>query len=568
LPIAEAGVESMKMSKDKNNTKAQLVSELGEMRRRLAALEASAAQHRQVEEELRESEEKYSTLVEQSTDAVLITQDGVFQFVNSAVKDVYGYTVEEMTGMPFFGTLAPECRNLVTRRYEARMAGKKVPPHYEAKIRCKDGTIRDVEISSRLMRYKGRHATTAVVRDITDRKRAEEKSQQRSREIAALHRVLISITQTLDLNRVLREIVVQVGSTLELVYTRIALASEDGSIGTGSEHFAGIEPLPQNVLPDAVIERIIMTNRPMIVNNVNRVRNVNPLVKAAGIKSYAGIPIRTVDATIGALFVHSIRRCAFANSMELLTAFANQAAIAIQNARLYDAVKAERTRVEQLLEQVITAQEDERRRLSLDIHDTVTQSMYGMLARIGAANELLLRSAPEAARTELTHAKEAMEQTLTDLRRVAVDLHPPTLDRLGLAQALRQHIDHLARSSEDIAYSLKIEGRLRRLQSRVEIGAYRVAQEALSNVRRHSGATKVIVKLQFLPGRVILEVSDNGKGFDLAEAMSQSTKDGRMGLAGMRERAEILGGNFKVESSPGAGARVKLSIPITQRDDE
>jgi len=568
LPIAKATVESMKMPKNENRTKAQLIGELAEAHRRLAVLEAPEVQHRRVEEELRESEEKYSTLVEQSTDAVLITQDGVFQFVNSAVKDVYGYTVEEMVGMPFFGTLAPECRDLVTGRYEARMAGKEVPPHYEAKIRCKDGTIRDVEISSRLIRYKGRRATMAVVRDITYRKRAEERSHQRSREMAALHRVLVSTTQTLDLNRVLSEIVVQVGSTLESVYTRIALANRDGSIGTGSEHFAGIEPLPRNVLPDAVIERIIMTNRPVIANDVSRARDVSPLVKTAGIKSYAGIPIRTVDTTIGALFVHSTRHRAFASSVELLTAFASQAAIAIQNARLYDAVRAERSRVEQLLGQVITAQEDERRRLSLDLHDSVTQSMYGVLARIGAANELLLRLAPGAARTELVHAKKAMEQTLTDLRRVAVDLHPPALDRLGLAEALRQHIDHLAWSSENIACSFKVKGEARRLPPRLEIGAYRVAQEALSNARRHSGATKVMVKLQFSPGCVHLEVGDNGKGFDLSKALRESPMNGRMGLAGMMERVEILGGSFKVKSSPGAGTRVKLSIPSTHHDDE
>jgi PAS domain S-box-containing protein len=548
------------MCADKKKTKAQLLNELSEVRRRLAEVEALEAQGKQVEEDLRESEEKYSTLVEQSTDAVLIVQDHIVRFGNTAVKDVYGHTVEEMIGTPALVTLAPEWRDLVFERYEARIRGEEVPLHYEAKIRCKDGTDKDVEISGRTIQYKGERAIMAVVRDITHRKREEERSLQRSRELTALHNVLLSTTQTLDLREVLEEIVFQVGSAVDSAYTAIVLVNQDGSVGIGSEHFAVIEPLPESPLVDAITYRIVRSGRPVVVRDARKAKSISPVLKMAGIRSYAGMPIRAIDVPIGVLFVHGTRPDAFAGSMELLTAFANQAAIAIQNARLYDTVRVERSRVEQLLKQVLTAQEDERRRLSLDLHDTVTQSMYGVLARIGAANELLARSAPGAAQTELGYANKAMEQTLADLRRVARNLHPPALDTLGIVEALRQHIDDFALNNAEVDYTLTVRGEIQRLPSNLEIGAYRVAQEALSNARRHSGATRVAVRLEFLPGSVRLEVSDNGRGFDFPKAMTDSAINGRMGLAGMIERAEILGGSLRLETSPGAGTRVQLSI--------
>lgn len=552
--------------KDENKTKQQLIDELVEMRRRITELETSEAQRKQVGQELRESEAKYSTLVEQSTDAVLITQDGVFQFVNKAVEEVYGYTVEQMTGMSFLGTLAPECRDLVVQRYESRVAGREVPPVYEAKIQCKDGTTKEVEISGRLIQYQGRPAVMAIVHDITHRKIAEEKILRRSRELAAMHTVLMSITQTLDLEQVLKEIVSQVGAAVESVYTRIVTVNQNGSLGIGSEDFAGITPVPDGPWPRGVTDRIIASGEPIIVDDVDAPGDSGPFHLAAGIKSFAGMPIRTKDATIGVLLVHSAKRNAFAGSMELLVAFANQAAIAIENAQLYDTVRSERLHVQQLLGQVLTAQEDERRRLSLDLHDTITQSMYGVLAHIGAADELLSRSNPVKLQAELVHAKKALDQTLADLRRVAVGLHPPSLGNCGLAQALHEHINDFTRNNKDIECSFRVKGEPQRLPSNVEIDTYRIAQEALNNVRKHSAATKVVVLLQFLPGGISLQVSDNGKGFDFDGGITAKVTDGHLGLAGMVERVEMLGGTLRVKTGPGRGTKVMMSFsgPATE----
>jgi len=135
-------------------------------------------ERKRVEEVLRESEAKYAALVEQAVDGVMIAQDGVFRFTNEAMTEISGYTVEEMAGMPFLDMVVPELRHLVARRFRSRMAGKKLPPAYETKIQCKDGTVKEVEARSRTIQYQGRPANFSVVRDVTERKRAEEKLQE------------------------------------------------------------------------------------------------------------------------------------------------------------------------------------------------------------------------------------------------------------------------------------------------------------------------------------------------------------------------------------------------------
>jgi|GEM_PF-651310 len=140
-------------------------------------------ERRQAEEALRESEFKYSALVEQALDGVLIIQDGIYKFVNRAILEISGYSMKEMIGTPFLEIVAPEFKDKIAQRYKLRMAGKKVPSVYEAKIKRKDGTIKDIEISAGLIQYQGKPANMAVIRDITERKKSEERIKEMSQQI-------------------------------------------------------------------------------------------------------------------------------------------------------------------------------------------------------------------------------------------------------------------------------------------------------------------------------------------------------------------------------------------------
>ena len=169
--------------KDEQKTKQQLVAELAEMRQRIAELEELETERKRMEEVLRESEAKYSTLVENSRDGIVILQGGVMKFANTASLEIVGYTPEELLGIDFLKMVTPEDREMVMKRYADRMAGKEVPSIYEMALIRKDGITVPVEVNATFINYEGRPADLVVIRDITERKRAEEELRRSNQEL-------------------------------------------------------------------------------------------------------------------------------------------------------------------------------------------------------------------------------------------------------------------------------------------------------------------------------------------------------------------------------------------------
>ena len=169
--------------KDEQKTKQQLVAELAGMRQRVAKLEELETERKRMEEVLRESEAKYSALVENSRDGIVILQDGVMKFVNTASLEIVGYTPEELLGIDFLKVVTPEDREMVMKRYADRMAGKEVPSIYEIALIRKDGITVPVEVNATFINYEGRPADLVVIRDITERKRAEEELRRSNQEL-------------------------------------------------------------------------------------------------------------------------------------------------------------------------------------------------------------------------------------------------------------------------------------------------------------------------------------------------------------------------------------------------
>ena len=169
--------------KDEQKTKQQLIAELAEMRQRIAELEELETERKRMEEVLRESEAKYSTLVENSRDGIVILQGGVMKFVNTASLEIVGYTPEELLGIDFLKMVTPEDREMVMKRYADRMAGKEVPSIYEMALIRKDGITVPVEVNATFINYEGRPADLVVIRDITERKRAEEELRRSNQEL-------------------------------------------------------------------------------------------------------------------------------------------------------------------------------------------------------------------------------------------------------------------------------------------------------------------------------------------------------------------------------------------------
>jgi two-component system sensor histidine kinase UhpB len=215
--------------------------------------------------------------------------------------------------------------------------------------------------------------------------------------------------------------------------------------------------------------------------------------------------------------------------------------------RMMHRLEAERRRAGSA---ALQAQEEERTRVARDLHDEVNQSLTGLLLRLEAARE----AAPPELEAELAETKALANQAMRELLSLARQLRPTALDDLGLAAAVAGQVEQLAHG--EIEAEIEIDGDFSDLSDDAQLVVYRVAQEALSNAARHSGADRVEVRLRRLSSDgVELVVGDDGRGFAFDES------EGGLGIGGMRERALLIGGELTIESRPGRGTTVRLAVP-------
>ncbi|MFC1899492.1 histidine kinase [Chloroflexota bacterium] len=273
-------------------------------------------------------------------------------------------------------------------------------------------------------------------------------------------------------------------------------------------------------------------------------------------------PIRSKGELIGILAVGEKQSGTIFTSEEidLLMTIANEAAIAIENARMLDSLRNEQLRADQLLGQVVQVQEEERERISADLHDGVAQWLAAASYQIQTINTLLSRNGGDKAAIELTTMENTIDRSLKELRRVVIGLRPPALDELGLRHSLRHILEDLKK--DEIECIFKETGMSVRLPSSIEIAVFRIVQETLNNIRKHANASQVYLHLHLQSNQLLVEIRDNGKGFDLYQTLDSAISVGHMGLLGMKKRAETLGGAFKIKTEVGMGTIITLELPI------
>jgi signal transduction histidine kinase len=289
------------------------------------------------------------------------------------------------------------------------------------------------------------------------------------------------------------------------------------------------------------------------------------------LRAALGVPLMVGDQCKGALVVHSVNpdRRFTTREGELLATFASQAGAAFEKARLYqlsldqlERLELARAELETALATVVRIQEEERSRIAADVHDGVVQMMAGGLCELQAAMAYFPQE-PELVEAKQQRARELVRDSITELRRVIYDLRPIALDAAGLAPAVETLIDDLQNGC-DVRLQLRVLGTPGRLSPDVEISAYRIIQEALNNVIKHSAATKAQVGIRFAEGALHISVCDDGEGFSLEESASSHGQSA--GLIGMRERARGVGGTLSVSSQIGGGTAVSAEIPCTPRE--
>ncbi|MGQ9556949.1 MAG: sensor histidine kinase [Desulfurispora sp.] len=214
--------------------------------------------------------------------------------------------------------------------------------------------------------------------------------------------------------------------------------------------------------------------------------------------------------------------------------------------------------IQQLGLSIILAQEEERKRVAREIHDGPAQSLANIVMRAEFCLKLLELN-PELVRNELTALQSLVRQSLQDVRKIIFDLRPMVLDDLGLVPAVKRYLEEF-KTRDNINYEFVLRGQERRLETTLEVAVFRIIQEALNNIKKHAGASFVLVKLELAQSRINVSVKDNGCGFTPETVLPRPDGSG-FGLRGIRERLQLLNGGISIHSAPGKGTELSFWVP-------
>jgi signal transduction histidine kinase len=372
--------------------------------------------------------------------------------------------------------------------------------------------------------------------------------------LKAVRDAVLAVTAQHSVDDVLQRLVDSARELAGARYAALGIPDESGGFrrfltsGMSDELVARLGPLPRK---HGVLGAMLETPTPVRTEDLH----THPRFKGwwpsghPDMRSFLGVPIVAPEGVIGAFYLtHKEGAAAFADAdQQLIELLAAHAAIAITNARLY-----ERSRELSTLA--------ERNRLALDLHDAVSQKLFGVVLAAESAATLLDRErAGEDARAQVARVGALAGEALEELRALIDELRPPDLERDGLCGALRKQIDVL-RGVHPAHIDLETDDGATVGPAR-DAEVLRIAQEAIANALRHAGAEHVGIVLRARPdgegGGLVLEVSDDGTGFDPS---SPELRSRRLGLTSMEERAARLGGMLAIRSAPGAGTTVRLEV--------
>ena len=411
----------------------------------------------------------------------------------------------------------------------------------------------------------------------SNRKRTEDAVRRQNEQMKALHNILLSITQTFDLDKILREIVSQARTVLGSEYTSIVTVNDDGSLGIGCEDLVDIPPLSVRARAKGITRNIITTGQPVAFDDIEADENPNPALVSAGIRSYAGVPIETKDRTMGVLFVHSTKPAAFSRSMALLTSLANQAAIAMENARLYQ----EASTVGALREA---------NRLKTELLANVSHELRTPLASIKGFCTSTLRFYDRLTDDEKLDSLREIDQAsdrLTELVENLLELSRLEDAGLKIDKELTRIEPVITATVEDMRRKAKEHHLVTRVAKPlpvIEADPRRLRQvmdNLLSNAIKHSPPdTEVTILCEAKGKEIVVGVRDQGVGiapeeqarvferfYQVALPGGGKPSGAGLGLTISKRIVEAHGGRIWVESEVGKGSTFCFALPLTVKKE-
>lgn len=524
------------------------------------ALQAREADRRRAEE----MRARLAAIVESSSDAIIgRSLDGKVTSWNKGAERLFGYSAEEMIGKEARLLVPPDQVERSKANYVRINRGERIDSFETVRLK-KDGAPVDVSVTvSPVIDDAGRViGASSIVRDITQARRAQS-------ELRALHEINRAITSSLDLRVILNLLLEKIEVLLPYGASHIRLFDKAtgrlepvASRNLDEEQWkAGSEPFQRSVHAT-----ILQTRRPLIIRDLRRDERVRrrDFYRRQGLVSFLGAPLLVQGKVIGVLSLLTRDEHEFsADEIQFAETVAEQASIAIHNAQLYqesqklaEQLAAREKRISALASGLIRARDEEARRIASVLHDESRQ----FLAMVYISLDEISVDLSENGKRRVAAAKALLDEVENRLRDLSHELHPATLDHLGLIPS----IEHLAsQTAKRAAIEITVEGQLdQRLSPHLELTIYRVVQEALNNVVRHAGAKAVQIRLQQDENWIQCAVQDDGVGFDPG---AEAARKG-LGLSRMRERVHAAGGTFEVISAPGHGSKIFLSLRRERAD--
>ena len=243
-----------------------------------------------------------------------------------------------------------------------------------------------------------------------------------------------------------------------------------------------------------------------------------------------------------------------AEDQEILSTFAAQSAVAIENARLYQSLREERDRI-------IAIEEDVRRRLARDLHDGPAQMLAAVIMSVNFVKQAIAHESLEYALQELDEMLPVAEKALRQVRTLLFDLRPVILETQGLIPALESYAQRL-RETEGLNVVLNAEGEFNRLSHNAEVAVFSVIQEAITNAKKHARASRIDIDVSPTGDDLVVVIRDNGVGFSVEDVTGRYDERGSLGMINMKERAEMVDGNLSISSQPGQGTAITLRLPL------
>ena len=408
---------------------------------------------------------------------------------------------------------------------------------------------------------------SAALRQREEERRAAEKTVERhNRDLAALNQVISAVSASLDLPQILddfkRQMVDQMGVPGGVIFicdTEAESLTLEAAWGVPPAVLAQIKHIPTYSFhyPQVVQAREAISQpdfRQVEPYDQTELGTIRP-----GWQGYLSIPLVAKGDVLGVVDLFSQAPAVFSTSQaQLFITLGKQLGVVIQNARLFGQVRAAHERLKMLSQQLLEVQEAERRHISRELHDEIGQALTAVKVNL----QTLGRRAGEDLRSPyLDESIAIVERAIQQVRALSVDLRPSLLDDLGVVAALRWYVDRQGQragfKTEFVADPPDL-----RLPPDMETVCFRVVQEALTNVVRHAVASMVRVELRLCDGSLELSIRDNGVGFDVNAVRVRAAGDTSLGLLGMQERVQLIGGQIEISSDPDQGTEIHAVFPL------